>query len=179
MTAIVGLIHEGRVWMGGDSATTYSDATRRSDGDTKVKLIGDMLIGCAGSARSSQIIHYSFKPPKHPQRVSPLAYISGPWMKQLQKSIKDQWAEFYAHEGDFEFLIGYRGQLFLVDGHFGVSNTRRSYDAIGCGANLALGSMYSTEGLSDPEKRITIALSAASEFSAAVSPPFVILESRK
>jgi hypothetical protein len=56
---------------------------------------------------------------------------------------------------------------------FGVP--KASYDAVGCGADLALGAMFATEGMA-PEQRIHAALAAASTFSAGVAPPFTILK---
>jgi len=50
------------------------------------------------------------------------------------------------------------------------------YCAVGCGEDLALGSLYTTESLNwTPDDRVKIALEAAEKFSSMVQRPFHIL----
>lgn len=52
------------------------------------------------------------------------------------------------------------------------------YDAVGCGQDIALGSLYATKKLddfSDPEAAVETALEAAEGYSAGVRRPFKIL----
>lgn len=72
------------------------------------------------------------------------------------------------------FLVGYKGKLYNLEADYQVGVPKASFDAVGCGSDLALGAMFATEGL-PPEQRINAALAAASTFSAGVAPPFTIL----
>ncbi|WP_413219869.1 hypothetical protein [Tritonibacter mobilis] len=73
------------------------------------------------------------------------------------------------------FMVGLRGRLFTVDSDFQVGEVLESYHAIGCGGDLALGSMYAsgtTTPHMKPTEHIELALAAAAEWSAYVRAPF-------
>lgn len=72
-------------------------------------------------------------------------------------------------------LIGYRGRLWRCDEDFNVDEPLAPFDAIGCGAVIALGAMSVTPKVA-PRQRILGALKAAAQFSAGVRAPFTILE---
>lgn len=63
MTCIVGIAHEGKVYLGGDSAGVAGlDITKRKD--VKVFQNDEFVMGFTSSFRMGQILHYSFTPPK-------------------------------------------------------------------------------------------------------------------
>ena len=66
MTCIVGLVHEGVVYIGGDSAGVGGmSLTVRAD--EKVFQNGEFLMGFTTSFRMGQLLRYSLKPPRrHP-----------------------------------------------------------------------------------------------------------------
>ena len=66
MTCIVGLVHEGVVYIGGDSAgVARLSLTVRAD--EKVFRNSDFLMGFTTSFRMGQLLRYSLKPPRrHP-----------------------------------------------------------------------------------------------------------------
>ena len=72
------------------------------------------------------------------------------------------------------FLVGYKGKLFRVDSDYQVGMSMDGFDAVGCGEDIAKGSMFSTKG-KHPRKRVLMALQAAERFSAGVRGPFKIL----
>ncbi len=61
MTAIVGLVQNGRVTIGGDLASTDSSFDSDLLASRKVFCNGPLVIGCAGSARVSQIMHHALQ----------------------------------------------------------------------------------------------------------------------
>lgn len=63
MTVIVGLINEGRVHIGGDSAG-ISGCRLTVRKDPKVFLNGPYVMGFCGSFRMGQLLHHAFKAPK-------------------------------------------------------------------------------------------------------------------
>ena len=73
------------------------------------------------------------------------------------------------------FLVGYRKQLFIVEEDFHVSESIYPFMACGCGLDIALGSLFSTQAIYDPKSRILLSLQAAEEFSSAVRGPFRIM----
>lgn len=75
------------------------------------------------------------------------------------------------------FLVGYNKNLYHIGADFQVGIPANGYDAVGCGSELALGSLHSTQLLKlKPEQRVKMALEAAAHFSGGVEPPFVTLK---
>lgn len=63
MTCIVGLVDQGNVWIGGDSAGVGGyDLMLRAD--QKVFRNGDFLMGFTSSFRMGQLLRYKLSPPK-------------------------------------------------------------------------------------------------------------------
>ncbi len=63
MTCIAGLVRDGRVYIGGDSAAV-AGSTLFVRGDPKVFLNGEFIMGFSHSFRMGQILRYGFTPPK-------------------------------------------------------------------------------------------------------------------
>jgi hypothetical protein len=76
------------------------------------------------------------------------------------------------------FMVGLRGRLFTVHGDFQVCEDREPWAAVGCGHEVALGSLWTTaqnpELRGDPEARIRLALDAAENYCTGVRSPFEI-----
>ncbi len=69
-------------------------------------------------------------------------------------------------------LVGIYGQIFVINDDFQVAEVAYNYTAIGCGEEIALGSLDSTSG--EPKERIELALKASEEFCNGVRGPFHI-----
>ena len=64
MTCVIGIVDNGKVWMGGDSAAIDSEEeTITLRKDPKVFRNEDFLIGFAGTYRLGQLIQYMFNCP--------------------------------------------------------------------------------------------------------------------
>lgn len=178
MTCIVGLVNEGKVYMGADSAGVGGlDIVTRKD--PKVFLNGEFLIGYTTSFRMGQILRYSFSPPKPREGVEPYKYMCTEFIDTLITALKDK--GFAKVDNNVVrggvFLVGYRGSLFIIESDFQVGEVYKNYDSVGCGYAYALGSLYSTEKAGiGPKARVKLALAAAQEFSAGVREPFLIEE---
>lgn len=72
------------------------------------------------------------------------------------------------------FLVGFRQNLYRISSDYQVGRAADGYDAVGCGDQQALGSLFSTVGRA-PEARVRTALNAAEHHSAGVRGPFVIM----
>ena len=72
------------------------------------------------------------------------------------------------------FLVGIGSALFCIESNYQVAIPSVGFDAVGCGADLALGSLHTSAQLDlDPVDRLNRALSAAEQFSAGVRAPFL------
>jgi hypothetical protein len=181
MTAIVGITKDDKVWMGGDSAGVagLSITVRK---DPKVFKNGELIFGFTSSFRMGQLLQYSFTPPEHPKNIGIDRYMNTIFINAIRKCFKNGGYATVSetNESGGTFLVGYRGRLFNIADDFQVGIPARNYDAVGCGYDLCLGSLYTTEKLDmEPRERIRVALSAAEMFNGGVRRPFNILSKEK
>lgn len=179
MTCIVGLVHEGIVYMGGDSAAIDTDTLDVvSRLDEKVFMNDEMMMGFTSSFRMGQLLRYALTVPDHPSRKDSMAYLVTDFVDAVRGLFheKGYLTKENEQESGGSFLLGYRGELFVIEEDFQVARHKDGYAAIGCGMSYALGSLHSTHTCLDPFERIRMALDAASHFSAGVQPPYTILK---
>lgn len=174
MTCIAAVAEGGNVWMGADSAGVagLSLAVRR---DPKIYRVGEFLFGFTSSFRMGQLLGYKFSPPLHHSKWDAERYMTTVFIDALRDTLK---AGGYArmHDGAEEageFLVGYQGRIFRVCSDYQVGENLEPFDAVGCGAELALGALHATKDR-PPADRVTAALEAAEAFSAGVRRPFLV-----
>lgn len=182
MSCIVGIVHRDRVFMGADSAgvSLQSMAVRA---DRKVFINGKCIIGFTSSFRMGNLLQYAFKPPRrHHKDVH--EYMCTTFVDAVRKCFKD--GGVAKKEMDTEacgnFLVGYAGRLFDIGSDYQVGESVHGYDAIGCGAQIALGSLHATFHcgmMLDPQRRIDLALEAAQEYCTGVRGPFSMASIKK
>lgn len=178
MTCIAAIAENGNVWMSADSAGVagHQITVRR---DPKIFRVEGLLIGYTSSFRMGQLLGYKLAPPEHKEGVSVEHYLHCELIDALRKTLKDGG---YARTKDGceeggTFLLGYRGRLFRVDSDFQIGESALPFDAVGCGAELALGSMHATNVMNlspSPSVRLFMALEAAEAFSSGVRRPFML-----
>jgi hypothetical protein len=177
MTCIVGVQHKGRVHIGGDSAGVAGYAiTVRAD--PKVFSNGPYILGFTTSFRMGQLLRYKFKPPT-PTDNDLDRFMATRFVDAVRDAL-EQGGWLTTTNGNQEggtFLVGIKGQLYIVDTDFQIGRSALGYDAIGCGSDIALGSLHTTQGMK-PRTRIRAALHAAATHSAGVTPPFVLEATR-
>ena len=177
MTAIVGLVHKGKVWMGSDSAGVagLSLQIRR---DPKLFASGEFVIGYTSSFRMGQLLRFYLKPERSQENQDGFEYMVRVFIPAVREVAREH-GFLKVDNGREElgtFLVGRRGTLYLVQNDLQVAELATPYAACGCGNDLALGAMYATESLKmAPRKRIETALKAAEAFSAGVRGPFTIV----
>lgn len=176
MTCIVAITDGEVVTMGADSAGTYgySLCTRK---DPKIYRVKEFLIGFTSSFRMGQILGYNLNPPIHPDSKGIVEYMCTDFIAEIRFTLK-----YYGYatvnnnaESGGTFLVGYKGKIFKIDSDFQVGESIYQFDATGCGQDIALGSLFSTQYMI-VQDRITLALQAAEKFSAGVRAPFYTLE---
>lgn len=184
MTCIVAIKHNDKIYMGGDSLGSTSTFSKTVRLDEKVFINGEMILGFTSSFRMGQILQYVMEAPERPEGISDMKYLVAYWIPALIDTFAD--AGYRGEKGDYdheetriggEFLLGYRGTLYCIEGDFQVGIPEEQYAAIGCGQDLALGAIYAAKqsGAKDPTKIITVALEAAEKYSAGVQRPFKLL----
>lgn len=172
MTCIVGVVHDGDVYMGGDSAGTDGHSLFvRSD--PKVFRNGPFVMGFTSSFRMGQLLQYSFDPPERVPSKDLFTYMATDFIDGVRGCLKR--GRFARKSDDVEsagtFLVGHAGRLFTIDDDYQVAELADDFDACGSGVRVALGSLYATKEL-PPVDRLQLALEAASRFTAGVCPPF-------
>ena len=187
MTCIVALIHENKVFMGGDAAASDDKSGlifQRTD--PKVFKVGQYGIGFVDSFRMGQILQYNWTPPKY----TPTAgyrnldkFIRTKFVDSVKEAFKEHgYGNFGSgtEDGDeggiFLITVQGAGRIFSMDSDFHIGEADVQFMAEGAGQELALGSLFSTSAVKTPRKRVRMALEAASKFNMSVRPPFTIIE---
>lgn len=176
MTCIAGLVANGKVYMGADSAGV-SGLDLRVRADQKMFRKGPFLIGCTTSFRMQQIIQYEWELPGHPEEMGLMEFMVREFVGTLRKALTTGGfaKKNSEQEEGGDFLVGYRGFLFNICSDFQVAQVQEAYSATGCGAAYALGSLFATADQTMlPDHRIEAALRAAENFSAGVRGPFYV-----
>lgn len=179
MTCIVGIETRDGVIIGGDSLASSNWDCYRESGP-KVFKKGPLVMGCTTSFRMSQLLQYKWEIPDQLD-IGDMAYLCGPFIDSIRECFAAN--GFTKIESNQEtggvFLLGFKGNLYTVFDDFNVSRPACGYAAVGCGNAYALGSLHSLESIKSsghidmtPLSRLTMALSAAAEFSNGVREPF-------
>ena len=178
MTCIVGITTDNGLYLGADSATTAGYQVQAL-ASHKVFRLGEFLFGVCGYVRLLQILRHRLQlPPLWPNQ-SLDNYMNGPFVDAVRQACQE--SGFTQYWGGQEvaggaFLVGRGRRLFSVGPDFAVMEIRGTYNAIGSGSDLALGSLHSSEEWTDdPKERIYAALRAAARYNAGVAPPFVMI----
>jgi len=174
MTCVVGLVAKKRVYIGADSAAVQGWTVRASN-VPKLFRNGPFLIAYTTSFRMGQLLQYELEVAKPPDGLDDRGYLVTHFAEGARKLFKER--GFSKVESNNEkgglFLVGYRGVLYSIHSDFQVAETSEGLDAIGSGAEYALGAMKALQKL-PPAQRIRKALAVAAHFNMGVAPPFVV-----
>jgi hypothetical protein len=111
VTAIVGLVHAGGVYVGGDSGS--SDGWRESvRTDPKVFRNGHYLMGFTTSFRMGQLLHHAFTPPAPAGRLD--RFMATTFIDAVRDCLKTGGFAQKTNEREAggDFLVGVAGHLF-------------------------------------------------------------------
>ena len=179
MTCIVGIVHDGKVQIGGDSAGV-SGLDLRIRKDEKVFTNGDFVFGCTSSFRMIQLLRYKLQVPKRHPDTEVMAFMTTTFIDAVRSCFKE--GGFAERKQEVEqggtFLVGHGGRLFCIYDDYQVAECTDGFDACGCGEPFALGALHSTLSRQDltPREKLEKALVCAAYFSAGVVGPFVFVE---
>lgn len=159
MTCIVGLVDNGKVYIGGDSAA-ITDQAIEVRANKKIFRKPGCLFGFTGSFRIGQLLEHFAMLPK------PEGELMQHMVTKLVPAVKD-----IAGDSMHELIVGCDGRLFKIDSDYAVAEYG-DYVAAGGGEAYALGRLHGCSGT--PEERILAALEAAQAHCAGVRAPFHI-----
>lgn len=182
MTCIVGAKTAKGVILGGDSAAV-AGLTVQSVKRPKVFRRGRFLFGYAGSFRLGQLLEYELTLPRFPLGMAPAEAMVTRFIPAVRRCAAEGGALVSAGTqdtlGPSSFIVGFGGQLFLVDADLQATEIADAFTAIGCGEEFALGALAACESTGElksaPEAAVMRALRAAARFSAGVREPFHIV----
>lgn len=186
MSCVVGLVDDGRVWLGGDSAASDLSGLVVTYKEPKVFRRGALLFGCVDSFRMRDLLQHSLVVPRY-KAGNIDAYIFS-----VVQAIKDTFSENeYEYGDDVEvseesgstgaILVGFHGRLFTVEWDYHIGEVHQPFTAIGEGAKFALGSLLVTKDLTDrfgPRARVASALSVAEHYCNTVRGPFRVISGK-
>lgn len=177
MTCVVAFKHEGDVWMGADSAGVDTNLGLVTRKDPKIYRVGEFLLGFTSSFRMGQLLGHALNVSKRHPSISVELYMATTFIDAVRHTLK---AGGYARidngeESGGTFLVAYEGRIFNVSSDFQVGESVHDYDAVGCGAAVALGALHamSYDQNVAPHRMIFRALAAAECFSAGVRAPYL------
>ncbi|QKC99208.1 hypothetical protein [Mesorhizobium sp. NZP2298] len=158
MTCLAALIHNGKTYIGGDSAASVDDKIEVRL-NRKVFRNGAYVIGFTGSFRVGQLLQFAKLPA-----------IKGDLLAHLITAVVPVIKDIAGKEVD-ELLIGTAGRLFKVSSDYSVAEYPH-YAAAGTGELVALGRLHGSLGA--PEQRVVAALEAAQAHCSSVRAPFFV-----
>jgi len=176
MTCIVGLVHDGTVYMGADSAAVQGWTTRPSQ-TAKMFRVGAFLIAYCGSYRMGQILQYHLTVRSQEVTESDEQYVVVGLVEAVRECLKTYgFIKIDSNNEqlpDASFLVGYHGRLYSIGNEMQVVETMDGYTADGVGREYALGALAALAD-TPPRPRLFQALEVTARFSNGVCGPFYV-----
>jgi hypothetical protein len=168
MTAIVGLIRDGSVWIGADRETTWG-YTKQSWG-SKIVEKGGLVFAWTGLAAVKAVVRDAWQPPEVPEDPSRHDH----WFRvTMPRSIMEAVKESGISVDPDSMknpgcgIVGWRGRLGSLCPYWTIAEPEAGVCGFGSGGEVALGALYALRE-SDPEHAVRVAVEAASVFSTGV-----------
>lgn len=164
--------------IGGDSAGVagLSIVVRT---DYKVFANGPYAMGFTSSFRMGQLLRYRLEAPipTRDDLDDMDRFMATTFVDAVRTTLKDGGfakIEDNQEEGG-DFLVGIAGRLYAIESDFQMGRSAHGYEALGCGRELALGSLHTSAMYElTPKERAEYALNAAATFSGGVCAPFIV-----
>lgn len=174
MTCIAAIAQDGKVYMGADSMAS-DGYYRHVTALPKIFRVGEFLIGYTDSFRMGQILQYHLECRPQQNGESDERFMVVAFVEAARACLKT-----YAYaiienneERGGTFMIGYRGNVYVIYNDFQVNHYRSGLATCGAGESYALAALVALDDWL-PEDRLRRALEISAELSALVTPPFQI-----
>jgi ATP-dependent protease HslVU (ClpYQ) peptidase subunit len=175
MTIIAGLMHGEEAYMASDGRISAgSEILNCSTTDHKIFQIGKMVIGCAGTVRTMQVIRDNLKLPVQGTNQNDRAYLS----VVFAKAMEDLYKEAGTKDSDkIHCILGYNSKIYRVATDWAI--TEPVYTTVGSGAHFARGALVASFMLKtklSPEKRLRLAVDAAAQCDSGCGDSFYMVK---
>ena len=174
MTAIAAVTDGRRVWIGGDSAGV-AGLSLIQRADEKVWTDKGMVFGFSGSFRMGQLLRYALTVPPRTEGDDVARWMTTSFIDSVRRTMKEgglATVDKGVEELPGSFLLGYQGRIYNIDIDLQVGYAIHGFDAIGSGADVALGALAVAKG--EPRARVLRSLQTAEMFNAGVRGPFIV-----
>lgn len=169
MTVIVGVAHEGKVYMAADRGTSEKGFLGSST-THKIKRINDMIVGYSGSRGTGQLAFTCTFPAVGSDLES---WLRVDFANTIQSASELFKLDINGEDNSASFLVGTQGRVFEISSQdWSVSEYPEI--ATGSGYAYAMGSLYSSRDL-DPKTRVRLAVGAAIAYSPECAKPVDVL----
>lgn len=183
MSCVVAIAEGNTVYMGADSAgTVMATLDQVSCKTPKIYKEGEFLIGVVGSFRGLQLIKNNLDFEELENNIKGLSVSVTPAqiVSSLVEDMRSLFIDFGhtkyedGQENGDNYLIGYKGSIFLLQPEYDIMEPRYPYYALGNGDLAAFGALYATRETDlSPFDRIAVGLEAAQMHNGAVREPWV------
>lgn len=187
MTCIIGYIDlvEACVWVGGDSlgSNGYTKSVQTQSKIFRNEIFKNVIMGSTSTFRHIDLLKYTeslFNEADFYKKTTlDHKYMVTKFIPNLVKLFDDGIKNEKNENKGANFIIGAKDKLFEIQGDYSVLEPMDGYASVGCGEDIAKGSLYSTKDLDIPiHKKIQIALEAAEHVSCGVQRPFRIINTK-
>jgi ATP-dependent protease HslVU (ClpYQ) peptidase subunit len=187
MTCIIGYVDlkNACVWVGGDSLGS-NGYTKEVNAQSKIfrnEVFKNVIMGSTSTFRHIDLLKYAdslfdeadfYKGTTLDHKYMVTKFIPN-IIKLFDNGIKSEKTE----DKGANFIIGAKDKLFEVQEDYSVLEPSDGYTSVGCGEDIAMGSLYSTKNLDIPiSDKIRIALEAAEHIACGVQRPFKIINTK-
>jgi ATP-dependent protease HslVU (ClpYQ) peptidase subunit len=175
MTCIVGYLDSAnkRMYIAGD--TLGSTTTTKSERiDTKVFIKEKkMLMGFTTSYRMGQLLHWKFKLPNHPAKMSTDEYMYTLFIDEVIKLFTENgYAKVESNQNSGgTFIVLYQGKLYCIEEDYQIAKPLEHFTACGCGesyAHAAISAFEMSDNF-DLEFKLENSIKIASKYSTGVN----------
>lgn len=139
MTCVVAYKDKNKnIYMCADSSgTDVGRHTRTRLEGKKIFKVGEMLFGYTTSFRMGQLLESCFSPPSRAEGMTDYQYMIRDVIPSIRRMFIDQGYMMSTDKMGGTFIIGYRGELYLVEDDFAVLTPETNFAACGSGGTQA------------------------------------------
>ena len=184
MTCIVGVLDKANdcVWMGADSlgGNGYTKSVLNDPKLFRNENFKNVVMGSTTSFRHIDLLKYSQdifpELDSYKKTVIDHKYMVTQFIPRLISLFQDNVKHRSDTDRGANFLVGVGGRLFEIQGDYSVLDHALGICSVGCGEQIAMGSLLTSATMDlPPKERIILALEAAEQMSCGVQRPFKII----
>ena len=173
MTCLVGMIKNGKTYIGADGYATTEECERKPIICRKIFKSGKYIVAFAGHIRTGQLLYpeSGFEFPDDIYQIPNSIYL---WLREFEVIGKDE-TQIGLIATNFMILTKDAIYEILMDLQISEIDPEVGYTALGSGTPYAMGSLYTTSYTKmPPKKRLAMALDAANMYVKNCGPPYLI-----